>query len=370
MKPVLVRLKHRTPPRVREGVYNAFYRATGAHRPGDSPNIFIFTTPRSSSNWLLDLIWSQPGFRCVDEPLDLRNPLVARALGIPNWDELAALPPAALTELHRYVQGLCDGQLHTAEPDPFCNRFYRYLTRQTVFRIVHGGEDRINWFRDSFNGRIVYFIRHPIPVSLSRRAFPRLQTFVNSAYADNFSDAQLREAQRIMTHGSHLERGVLDWCFQNALALRQTTPDWALLSYEQLVLEPEVSVSYLADKLELADAEGALDRLGDPAGVSRSDTQSQRLRENAARKRSRLLGGWRNKVSALQEQQALEILALFDISAYKLGNLLPAEPLWLRDSYDPAGQRLLPLPGSHLERNHLRGPNYRPNWRIPAHLPK
>jgi len=281
------------------------------------------------------------------------------------------LPPAAFTKLHRYVQGLCDGRLHTAEPDPFFNRFYRYLTRQTVLRVVHGGEDRINWFRDSFNGRIVYFIRHPIPVSLSRRAFPRLQAFVNSAYADNFSDSQLREAQRIMTLGSHLERGVLDWCFQNALPLRQMTPDWALLTYEQLVLEPEVSVQYLADKLELADTDKIYNRLGDPSGVlQKSDAETQGLlREGATQKRSQLVSKWRSKVSASQEQRAMDILALFDMSAYSFGDLLPAESLWLRDGYDPAQQPSLPLPGNNLERRHLR-PNYRPGPKTPVHVPE
>ncbi len=361
---LLAEIKHWLPPRAREGAHNTFHHVSGTHRPGSSTDVFIFTTPRSGSNWLLELIWSQPGFRCVDEPLDLRNPLVVRALGISSWEELAGLPPVALTRLYSYVQALTDGRLRAADPDPFCNPFYRYLTRQTVFRLVHGGEDRVNWFRDAFGGRIVFFIRHPIPVSLVRRAFPRLPAFINSAYADNFSEQQLREAQRIVTRGSHLERGVLDWCFQNALPLRQATPDWALLSYEQLMLEPEVSVNYLSDKLELTDTDTIFDRLGNPADRTKLGAE---VRLQAS---TRLTESWRDQVSALQEQQAMEILGLFDISAYRLGDTLPAEALWLRDGYDPAQPRPLPLPGSHLERHHSRSPNYRPNWRIPAHLPK
>lgn len=369
MKPsLLAKVKHQLPPRVREAAHNTFYRVSGSHRPDASADVFVFTTPRSGSGWLLELLWSQPGFRCVDEPFDLRNPLVARALSITSWEELMELPPTALTKLYRYVQGLADGRLRAADPDPFCNPFYRYLTRHTVFRVMHGGEDRLNWFRDAFGGRIVFFIRHPIPVSLSRRAFPRLPAFLNTAYADNFSDRQLREAQRIVTQGSHLERGVLDWCFQNALPLRQTTPDWALLSYEQLVLEPEVSVAYLADKLELTDTKTIFERLGDP--VTGVKPGAGKRREGTARRRSQQLDSWRNRVSASQEQQAMAILELFDISAYRLGDPLPAESLWLKDGHDPAQQKRLPPPGSHLERNHARGPNYRPNWGIPTHLPK
>ncbi len=83
MKPaLLVKMKHCVPSRVREGAYNAFYRMTSTHRPGALPNVFIFTTPRSGSTWLMELIWSQPGFRCVNEPLDIRDPLVARSLEI------------------------------------------------------------------------------------------------------------------------------------------------------------------------------------------------------------------------------------------------------------------------------------------------
>ena len=372
MKPALLsRLKRHVAPGIKEGAYNAFRSVTSRHRPGTLPNVFIFTTPRSGSTWLMELIWSQPGFRCVNEPLDVRDPLVARSLGISSWEELVDLPPAALTKLHSYFQRSCEGRIHTAEPAPFRNRFYRYTTQQTVFKVLHGGEDRLNWFRDSFNGRVVYFIRHPVAVSLSRKVFPRLQAFINTSYADNFTDLQLREAQRIVTLGSHLERGVLDWCFQNALPLRQMTPDWALLTYEQLVLEPEVSVQYLADKLELADTDKIYNRLGDPSGVlQKSDAETQGLlREGATQKRSQLVSKWRSKVSASQEQRAMDILALFDMSAYSFGDLLPAESLWLRDGYDPAQQPSLPLPGNNLERRHLR-PNYRPGPKTPVHVPE
>lgn len=336
-------VKRHITPEIKGKAYSLFNEVTNVHRSGALPNIFIFTSPRSGSTWLTELIWSQPGFRCVNEPLYLCNPLVARALGISSWDELAGLPPVALAKLQNYIQGCCDGRIHAAEPAPFRNRFYRFSTRQTVLKVIHGGEDRINWFRDSFNGRILYFIRHPIAVSLSHEEFPRLQAFITSAYSENFTDRQLREAKHIMDKGSHLERGVLNWCFQNALPLRQATPDWALLTYEQLVLEPEVCIDYLADKLDLPDTEKMVSRLGKASSVlHKSDLETQQLlREGAAQKRSQLVDKWRNKVLAAQERRAMEILELFGISAYQLNSPLPAAPLWIKEGNDPAHQKPL-----------------------------
>jgi hypothetical protein len=154
------------------------------HCPDGSPNVFLFSVPRSGSTWLMELIWSQPYFRYCDEPLDLRVPLVRQHLGIAEWGDLysrdASLP------LQDYFQAFCDGRLRFMNFNPI-RRYYRPVTHRIVFKIIHGGEDRINWFRDTFDGRIVYLLRHPIAVSLSREVYPRLHAFLSSDYRRHFT---------------------------------------------------------------------------------------------------------------------------------------------------------------------------------------
>ena len=56
--------------------------ATNLHRPDGSPNVFVFARPRGGSTWLTELILSQPTFKAIDEPLNLRHKRIRDELGL------------------------------------------------------------------------------------------------------------------------------------------------------------------------------------------------------------------------------------------------------------------------------------------------
>ena len=297
------------------------------HRPNGGPNVFLFAVPRSGSTWLKELIWSQPSFKYCDEPLNLRNPLVRRHLDITEWRDL--YDPSAGPLLERYFQGFCSGQLNFMNPNPL-RRYYRPVTHRIVFKIIHGGEDRINWFRDMFNGRIVYLVRHPIAVSLSREVYPTLHAFLESDYRQHFSEEELEYARGILDTGTKLERGVLSWCLQTAVPLRDATADWATVSYEQLVLDPQPVIAYLADKLALPRPERMVRRLGVPSAVkSKSDDETRQVLERETSRRNWLVEKWRTQVGEEEEARLMKMLERFEIDVYKPGDVLPAEQLWI-----------------------------------------
>jgi len=314
-------------------VKHTLARLTNIHLPDGSPNVFIFSTPRSGSTWLMELILTQPGFRPCSEPFNLAVPSVREhlaLLGIAGWADFHN--PTATTALSPYLRGLSTGRLAFKTPFFYRNHF-RLVTRRIVFKILHAGEDRINWFRDTFNGRILLLLRHPIPVSLSREVYPRLEARLTSDFARHFSDEQIREAGKILTAGTKLERGVLDWCLQNAVALRDATPDWTIISYEQLVLEPKPVMDRLAARLELPAPERMARRLRVPsASTYKSDERTRAaLAGSATREDNRwLVEKWREKVTEEEARRAMEIVDLFNISVYKAGTTLPADSLWIR----------------------------------------
>jgi hypothetical protein len=276
----------------------------------------------------MELIWSQPGFKCCDEPLNLRAPFVQRYLGIAEWQDLYSHNASSL--LQNYFQAFCDGRLRFMNPNPL-RRYYRPVTHRIVFKIIHGGEDRINWFRDTFNGRIVYLLRHPIAVSLSREVYPRLCALMNSDYRRYLTDNQLEYAQEILDTGTELERGVLSWCLQTAVSLREATDDWAIVSYEQMVLESEPVIAHLADKLALPAPERMMNRLGVPSSVKgKSDEATQRALEKGNRKRAWLVEKWREQVSEAEERGVMGILERFQLDAYRCGDVLPSDQLWIK----------------------------------------
>ena len=74
----------------------------------------------------------------------------------------------------RYFDDFVAG-LGFTNPNPLRGH-YRPITHRIVFKEIHGLADRINWFRDTFNARVVYLVRHPIAVTISSERFPLLGT--------------------------------------------------------------------------------------------------------------------------------------------------------------------------------------------------
>lgn len=298
------------------------------HRPGHNPDVFLFSLPRSGSTWLMELIWSQPGFKCCDEPTDLRNPYCRERLAMFSWESLYG--DDAAKKLETYIRDLCDGRSSFLNPSPR-RSYYRPLTDRLVLKILTGFEDKISWFHQTFNGKIVYLLRHPIAVSLSREYFPTLNALMNGSYRRYFTYDQLRFAEGILESGSKLQVGVLSWCIQNSVPLKELHDDSVLVSYEQMVLDPEPVISRLASVLELPNRERMMNQLAVPSGVKRkSDSETREILETAeVGSRRMLVDKWRSKVSDREERQAMEILRHFDLDLYQAGDLLPSPRVWI-----------------------------------------
>jgi len=270
----------------------------------------------------MELLWSQPGFKACNEPLDLRQPHVQRTLQTKEWRDLINESAAPL--LYNYFHSICSGRCHSADPSPF-DPFYRGWTNRMVFKIIHGGEDRINWFRDSFNGKIIYLIRHPIAVSLSREVYPRLAALLSSDYQRHFTPEQLRFARNILDSGSKLDKGMVEWCLQNAVSLRDATSDWAIVSYEQTVVDPDSVVGYLVDKVDLSAADRMHQRLAVPSASVRgkSDTETQQALANRDNQQEWLVQKWRKKIDEKTERRLMDILDRFELDLYQYGDYMP-----------------------------------------------
>lgn len=334
MSKPLRKLARKLPTERRDAFRHLYTALTSLHIPGKQPNVLVFTTPRSGSTWLMELILSQPGFKAVNEPLDVRNPKVVSSLKLATWEALQSAQSDA--KIERYLKGYLQNRVHVAEPLPWQNPHYRFLTRRIVFKLLHGGESRVARLAQTLNGKVVIMVRHPIPVSLSRNKFPRLESFLAEDYKNFFTAPQLQLARRIIASGTKMEKGVLDWCFQNAIPLKQMQSAWTLVTYEQLVLEPESAVNALVANLELNDKRKILENLSRVSGVVRkSDAQTKELHEQGYSQERQLsfVTKWRAKVSAEEETALMDILKTFEIDLYQAGNDLPAANYWIGEHY-------------------------------------
>lgn len=303
-------------------------RFSNIHQAGLKPDIFIFSTARSGSTYLIELLHTQAGMKFCSEPLNVRKPLIRSAIGINGWEDLLPGPDREL-KLKRYFTAIRNNRIPYVNQYPF-RRSYRFKTNRMVFKIIHGGEDLIHWFRKTFGAQILYLIRHPIAVTLSRKVYPRLTYFLqNKNYRKLLNAEHIALSETIIRSGSDFEKGILSWCLQNYPPLKN--PDrmnWATVSYEELVMNPEPVINHLAKCIDLPNPKKILLKIDRPSStVYKSDEKTKVFFKQASTQEERfwLVSKWKNKVTEKQEELAFKILEAFKIDAYTFGKFLPSQ---------------------------------------------
>jgi len=296
------------------------------HVQGKKKNIFLFSTPRGGSTWVMELFASQKGMKYFDEPMNIRRRNVQRTGLFEGWKSL--MPGEDdIERITIYLNDLAANRRYRfMNPPPF-RRFHRVITNRCVFKI-HECEHRINDIKKYCKGSIVYLLRHPIPNSLSRHQFPRLDFFCGSQYIkDNLlSEKQYGEVKKIVTNGSHLEKGIVSWCFQNFMPLKDMdTNDWIFLTYEELLLNTEAVCKCLMDALDLSDYDALMRAVNRPAvNISMSDSQTLKIMKNPNERlrKMNLVRKWKNIVNDEEERNAMDILKLFGLDTYRASSFL------------------------------------------------
>ena len=297
------------------------------HKPGKEKNIFLFSMPRSGTTWLMEIIATQPGFKIVNEPFNLRKEVVRDNLGLEEWESLMEIGnlPKIAAYLQHFIEGR-DSDLRYFRQAPFSD-LWKLRTNRIIFKLLFIGEGNLDWYVDTFNGEIIYLVRHPIPVSLSRAVHPRLKSFAESDHKRHFTEEQLAYAQEIIFHGDKFEQAVLDWCFQNAVALRNIRPEWLVLSYEQMVMEPTLVIDALIDRFSFEKPELMYERVNKASNsTAKSNQESQAILMDETKRRENkrwLVEKWAAKVSEEQIAKTFEILKVFEVDFYEKGNFMP-----------------------------------------------
>jgi hypothetical protein len=213
--------------KLREFVLNSGF-LFNKHRPLVKPNVLLYSIPRSGSTWLLELIWSQPDFKYANEPLNIKTAWRQGKSGINGFKELYT--EEVREKVVSYFKGFVEGKHHFMNPNPL-RKHSRLFTSRIVFKVIHGGEFFINDIAQQTNSKIVYLLRNPIAVALSRQQIPRTEELTSDFVLSKFSSDEQRFAKEIISNGSDMEKKIMLWCLQNKFALQQRTSNWLVLSY-------------------------------------------------------------------------------------------------------------------------------------------
>jgi hypothetical protein len=297
----------------------AVRRACNVHRQGPAPSIAIMSSPRSGSTWLMELIRTQPGFKSVEEPLNLRTPAVASRLGIDEWSQMYG--PDAEATLERYFRGFLEGRIRFMDHRPLAAH-HRWFTNRIVFKILHGAEDQTSMLR-GLGLELVHLVRHPLPVALSRRELPRLSALLSDANLSRFPDDVAELALSRCRDGDDLERAVVAWCLQNTPLL--ATENITLVTYEQLVADPETVIAHLAGTLALPEPARMLSRVRVPSHshASADDRRRRVLESGVGADATGLVDSWRNDLAAGDARRLMDTVSAFGIEVYRFDDAMP-----------------------------------------------
>ncbi len=291
------------------------------HTLGKQKSVLVISTPRSGSTWLMELIWSQPGFKYCNEPDNLRNPIVRKLLGIHEWDQL--YNHAYTNQIISYFKKINDGTIRNLNPNPF-STFFRFRTNRIVFKILHSMEDQVILLAESCNAIPLLLIRHPLAVSVSREALPRLATFFTKDFSSGIPNTILNEARIIMDKGSFLQKAVVDWCFENYYPVKDVKDNkYKGILYEEMVINPQKSIDMLAPYLNLNDKEVIHSYITKPSKTTaKSDALTKKIITQNYSSEA-ILNKWKKKVSGKDIIDAQYVLDLFDIDIYKANDGIP-----------------------------------------------
>lgn len=303
-------------------------RLSNFHTRGPKPDIFIFATPRSGSTFIMELLDAQPRVKVFNEPLNIRMPVIRAELGAMTWRDVLVREDRRelFAKYFNRLRRNAVPQLNTA----FFHKEARFFTNRNVFKVIHGGEDMIDWFETTFGADILVLMRHPIPTALSHYHYPRLPHFLEQPeYKALFSSRQIALIERTIEDGSEFEQGIVNWCIQCFPAL-VTFKDagWAVVSYEDLTIHPEATVAYLEKMIHLDPIPNLRDLVNRPSeSTVQSDATTHEFFETLGESSSRmfLVDKWKARISQADEARAMEFLSEFAIDYYEPGNLFPAD---------------------------------------------
>lgn len=290
------------------------------HFPGNDKDIIIISTPRSGSTWLMEIIGSVSGLKPIREPLNLRKPEVPDMLGFKTWEE--SYTNANQNQIISYLKvfsksNFYDRRFKRERP---LSSTWHFLTHRLVYKILHGAEHMLSVLEESLDAHVILLVRHPIPVSLSREVAPRTAAMLKSDFAKNFNQTQLNLATEILRSGDDFKISVLDWCLQNKVPLANWKPNWTLVSYEEMVTDPEGCVKKLFTELGLKTTSKTKKMLYRASGSSgKSDTESQNVifdKEKIMSNREWLISKWKDKVTEEELNETFHILKIFEIDLY------------------------------------------------------
>lgn len=304
---------------------------------------------RSGTTWVQDVIAQSNGLRAVFEPLHPEHIVGADAFAhryVPADSEEEE-------DLYRFLRQYFHGRIHSLwadyrvvasllrpKRDNFVSgyrlsRYLRYWVRSANNVGVYWSQRRhhrrivksvranmmLGWIKRNFGARIIFIVRHPVPVILSQLRSPRAwkaQDNIGRYRADpRLLDAIGNDLRTMLYRDlSDIDSLALCWCIENTIALKQAKQAGiAVVYYEKLLDGGQHQWQRILTALDLdvLPKEELIRRPSQQAWGEKSKN-AELLRKHAA---------WMDKLDHRTATSIQSVLDAAGVSIYRLSEPLP-----------------------------------------------
>lgn len=262
---------------------------------------FLSGSGRSGTTWLANIIGSSPGVGIIFEPFDHRKVYEAKNFSLRDY----LRPRENYPEKKAFVERVLRGNVHNAWIDRENKNFliWKYLIKSIRANLM------LAWIDYNFHCPIIYVIRHPCAVVLSRMKLnweAHLDVFLRQ---EELIEDYLYEFEPLIRKAQNpIQKHTIMWCVENLIPLIQLAQhDWILCTYEKLCNNTEEEIYRIFKKL----------------GIKRTKRINhaissfyQTRKDNAIRIGRDPLNDWKKTLSKSEIKEILGIVNDFGINLY------------------------------------------------------
>ena len=295
------------------------------HLNGNNEDVFIFSSRRSGSTWLMEALAHEKKMRLVNEPFGTKY--ISKSYLNKRGDIDKYFYGGKLFEIHDSEQ--LQEYLSNPKYTRICSAYnilngnHHFVTNRRVFKIIHANPVLDGLCDYIPHNPKIYLIRNPVPTILSlSKGYPlQIGAFLkNKRFLSRLSQTQLKLIEDKMTTGTLLEKWAIEWSLDQLVPFEMVKEgSLNVVSYEQLVTQPDEVFTYLKSHFNLKNTSRILKSIRIPS----ASTDPQRLKYLKTEALDNQLSDWRTRVTEQDAEKISNIVESFGIDFYGLDNNIP-----------------------------------------------
>jgi len=270
-------------------------------RISPASTIFLSGSGRSGTTWLSNIIGACPGVGILFEPFDHRKVPEAKHFSLRTY----LRPGEEYPRKKVFIKQVLSWGIHNAWID--CEN-KNFLVWKALVKSIRANL-MLAWIDRNFHCPILYMVRHPCAVVLSRLKLnweTHLEVFLGQEklmkdYLSKF-ESSIRKAKK------PIHKHAIMWCIENLITLNQLPNyNWTFCSYEELCINTEEEIDRIFSRLGLKRT----------ARVNQAlNSFYQTRNESAVRTGKDPVSEWKNQLSKQDVADILAIVHDFEIKIY------------------------------------------------------